>query len=170
MEKNPGAALPQPLVLVPVSGSAVFGQNAGPRIVDTADSGYAEAVPYELSFTAAVTVMDGRSRYINDCCWGGDVIRDRLMPVVAERYQEIRTEQEDWGWFIWFRDGAIRLAIDIFCDDIASGAFRVRLTSRRKKLIGSEILDTPELERLRDLLVSAMDAWAESLQTERVED
>jgi hypothetical protein len=138
--------------------------------VDTADSGYAEAVPYELSFTAAVTVKDGRSRYINDCCWSGDVIRDRLMPVVAERYQEIRTEQEDWGWFIWFRDGAIRLAIDIFCEDIASGAFRVRLTSRRKKLIGSEILDTPELERLRDLLVSAMDAWAESLQTERVED
>lgn len=99
-----------------------------------------------------MTVTD-RSRYINDCCWGGDVIRDWLMAVVAEQYQEIRTEQEDWGWFIWFRDGAIRLAVDIFCDDIASGAFRVRLTSRRKKLIGSEILDTPELEQLRDLLV-----------------
>jgi hypothetical protein len=92
------------------------------------------------------------------------------MPAVAERYQEIRTGQEDWGWFIWFRDGAIRLAVDIFYDDITSGAFRVRLTSRRKKLIGSEILDTPELERLRDLLVSATAAWAESLQTERVED
>ena len=117
----------------PVFDIAVFRPLCGPCIVDTADSGYAEAVPYQLSFTAAVTVTDGRSRYINDCCWGGDVIRNRLMPVVAERYQEVRTEQEDWGWFIWFRDGAIRLAVDIFCDDIPSGAFRVRLTSRRKK-------------------------------------
>lgn len=133
------------------------------------DPNYAEPMPYELSFTATVTVSDP-SRYINDCCWGGDVIRDRLLPVVEGRYQEIRTHQEDWGWFIWFRDGAIRLALDICCDKIDDGVFRIRLTSRRKKLLRSAVVDTPELDRLRDIVTSAMAVWAGSLRSERVED
>jgi hypothetical protein len=126
-------------------------------------------VPYEVSFAAPVAVPDP-THYINDCCCGGDVIRDRLLPLVEEGYQAIHTDQEDWGWFIWFRDGAIRLAIDIHCDDIPIGAYRVRLTSRRKKLIGSDVLDTPELDRLRDKLLRVMAAWAVSVRVERVED
>ena len=55
--------------------------------------------PYELSFTATVPVGDS-SQYINPCCWGGDIIRDRLMSPLAAQYGEIRTGQEDWGWFI----------------------------------------------------------------------
>jgi hypothetical protein len=92
------------------------------------------------------------------------------MSVVADRYQEIRTDQEDWGWFILSRDGAIRLAVDICCDDIERGAFRIRLTSRRRKLLRSQILDTSELDRLREVVLSAMSAWARSLRTERVGD
>jgi hypothetical protein len=137
--------------------------------VRSVDASYPEAVPYELSFTAPVAVSDS-SHYINDCCWGGDLVRDRLMPLLSESYHTIRTDQEDWGWFLWFRDGAIRLAVDIHCDDVAASAFRIRLTSRRKKLIGSEIVDTPELDRLRDVLLPAMGAWTGSLRIERVDD
>jgi len=126
-------------------------------------------VPYELSFTAAVAVSDA-GQYINDCCWGGDVIRDRLLPVVRDGYQEIRTEQEDWGWFIWFREGSVRLAVDIHCDDAEAGAFRIRLTSRRRKWLGSEIVDTPELERLREAVLSTLAAWAGSISSEHVDD
>lgn len=67
-------------------------------------------------------------------------------------------------------DGAVRLAIDIHCDQPTAGAFRIRLTSRRKKPIGSEMLDTPELDRLRDVVTSSIAAWARSVRTERVED
>jgi hypothetical protein len=147
----------------------VFHSERGLLVVRRTDARYAETVPYELSFTAPVAVTDP-SQYINDCCWGGDVIRDRLMPVVAEGYQALRTDQEDWGWFIWFRDGAIRLAIDIHCDDSPEGAFRVRITSRRKKLIGSEVVDTPELDRLREKLLRSMSAWVGSVRIERVDD
>ena len=140
-----------------------------PRVVGGVNARYAEIVPYEVSFTAPFAVADP-THYINDCCWGGDVIRDRLMPLVAKGYQSVQTDQEDWGWFIWFRDGAIRLAIDIHCDDISAGAFRVRLTSRRKKLIGSEVLDTPELDRLRDTLLSATAAWTGPVRIEKVDD
>jgi hypothetical protein len=126
-------------------------------------------VPYELSFTTTLTVSDA-TQYINDCCWGGDLIRDRLMPMVADRYLDVRTDQEDWGWFIWFREGAIRLALDIHCDDVELGAFRIRLTSRRKKLLRSEVLDTPELDRLCDAVSKIVLAWAGPVSVERVED
>jgi hypothetical protein len=139
------------------------------RVVPQANTSYAESVPYEVSFTATLDPSDP-SIYINPCCWAGDVISDRLIPVVEQRYQDVRSGQEDWGWFIWFRDGAIRLAVDIHCDEPTAGAFRVRLTSRRKKLIGSEMIDTPELDRLREWVTSSIAAWARSVRTERVED
>ena len=138
-------------------------------VVRSVDASYPEAVPYEINFAAPIEVSDS-THYINDCCWGGDVVRDRLLPLLSEKYQTIRTDQEDWGWFLWFRDGAIRLAVDIHCDHIVGSAFRIRLTSRRKKLIGSEIVYTPELDRLRDVLLPAMAAWTGSLRIERVED
>lgn len=126
-------------------------------------------MPYELSFIASVVAADA-SLYINDCCWGGDVVRDRLMPVVSAKYEDIWTDQEDWGWFIWFRSGPTRLAIDIFCDDSGGGKFRVRLTSRSKQLFWSKVRDTRELEELRELIVSSMSPWAGSIEVERVED
>jgi len=41
-------------------------------------------VPYELSFTKAVRIQD-RDQYINECCVGGDVVRDELLPIVTAR-------------------------------------------------------------------------------------
>ena len=81
------------------------------------------------------------------------------------------TEQEDWGWFIWFREGRTKLAVDIFCDDIHAGQFRVRLTSRQRKwLFVDRILDTTELDELRQSVVTHLSQWVGSVDCERVAD
>jgi hypothetical protein len=118
-------------------------------------------MPYELSFTKPLTVADD-SVYINDCCWGGDVIRDHFLPMIQGRYQQVQTEQEDWGWFIWFKQGPISLALDIHTDDRA-GSFRIILTSRKKELFFSHQEDTVQLDHLRDLVVEELKRWAGSV-------
>ena len=125
-------------------------------------------MPYELSFTKPVTVTD-ESIYINRCCWGGDVIRDHFLPLIQSRYQQIQTEQEDWGWFIWFKQGPISLALDIHTDDPETGAFRIILTSRKKELFFSKQQDTPQLDHLRDLVVEDLKKWAMDLKVESME-
>ena len=116
-------------------------------------------MPYEVSFTKRVPVLD-REDYINECCVGGDAVRDRLLPVVQARYGDVDTNQEDWGWFIWLRQGDVSLAIDIFTDDPDEGAFRLHLTSRTKRLLlFDQIVDTPELEELRSLVVADLAEW-----------
>jgi hypothetical protein len=116
-------------------------------------------MPYELSFSTRVPIAD-RESYINECCVGGDAVIDRLLPLVRQRYAHVNTGQEDWGWFIWFRTGAIGLAIDVFTDDPDTGAFRMHLTSRTKRLLVLDtIVDTPELEELRALVSGELAAW-----------
>jgi len=116
-------------------------------------------MPYEVSFTKRVEIAD-REQYFNDCCVGGDVVVGRLLPSIRARYEHVQTEQEDWGWFIWFRRGDVRLAIDVFTDDSDAGAFRIRLTSRRRRsLVFERVVDTPELDDLRALVVADLDAW-----------
>ena len=116
-------------------------------------------MPYEVSFTKRVPVLD-REDYINECCVGGDAVRDRLLPVVQARYGDVDTNQEDWGWFIWLRQGDVSLSIDIFTDDPDEGAFRIHLTSRTKRLLlFDQIVDTPELEELRSLVVADVAEW-----------
>ena len=62
-------------------------------------------MPYEISFTRPVLISD-REQYINECCVGGDAVVDALLPAVrAAGYEDIQSNQEDWGWFIWFRKG-----------------------------------------------------------------
>jgi len=116
-------------------------------------------MPYEVSFTKRVPIND-REDYINECCVGGDAVRDRLLPAVRARYGDVDTNQEDWGWFIWFRQGHVNLAIDIFTDDPDEGAFRIHLTSRTKRLLlFDQIVDTPELDELRALVVTDLSEW-----------
>jgi hypothetical protein len=121
-------------------------------------------MPYELSFTKPVTITDD-SIYINECCWGGDVIRDHFLPMIQNRYQHVQTEQEDWGWFIWFKQGPVSLALDIHTDDRA-GAFRIILTSRKKELFFSHQEDTAQLSHLRDLVVAELKSWAGDVTVE----
>jgi hypothetical protein len=119
-------------------------------------------MPYEVSFTKYIPVVD-REQYINDCCIGGDVVVNQLLPSVRARYTDLQTDQEDWGWFIWFRNGNVRLAIDVFTDDPDEGRFRVRITSRfRRLLVLDTVVDTPELEDLRTLIESELAAWVGS--------
>jgi hypothetical protein len=116
-------------------------------------------MPYEISFRKKIEPTDP-DLYINDCCIGGDVVSARLLPLIHEQYQAVVAEQEDWGWFIWFREGPIRLAIDIFCDDPKSGHFRIHLTSRKRTLLFFDrVVDTPELETVKELVVSALSPW-----------
>ena len=116
-------------------------------------------MPYEVSFTKRVPIVD-REQYINECCTGGDVVVNRLLPSVRSRYTDVQTNQEDWGWFIWFRQGKVKLAIDVFTDDPDEGAFRIHLTSRTKRLLVVDtVVDTSELEELRALVVSELAAW-----------
>jgi hypothetical protein len=116
-------------------------------------------MPYEVSFTKRVAVVD-REQYINECCIGGDVVVNRLLPSVRAGYTDVQTNQEDWGWFIWFRKGSVRLAIDIFTDDPEEGAFRIHLTSRTKRLLVFDtVVDTSELDELRALVASQLESW-----------
>lgn len=120
-----------------------------------------DSMPYEIAFIRPVTISD-RNQYINDCCIGGDAVVDALMPAVEARYADIQSNQEDWGWFIWFRADSVKLAIDVFTDDGDAGEFRIRLTSRTKRLLGYKEVDTPELEELRALVESELRKWSAS--------
>ena len=116
-------------------------------------------MPYEVSFAQRVPLTD-REQYINECCVGGDVVAERLLPVVRSQYTDVDTGQEDWGWFIWFRKGRVKLAIDIHTDAPERGEFRMRLTSRSTRfLVFDSIVDTPELEDLRTLVESELATW-----------
>ena len=116
-------------------------------------------MPYEVSFKKPVPLLD-REEYINECCVGGDAVVNRLLPSIQARHTDIQTNQEDWGWFIWFRMGNVRLAIDVFTDDSQDGQFRIHLTSRTRRLFLFErVTDTDELEDLRSLVESELRAW-----------
>lgn len=123
---------------------------------------------FELSFKKPITVV-GSASYLNDCCWGGDVIRDYLFPFISSKYENIVTNQEDWGWFLWFQRNNVQLAVDIFCDDIPGKEFRVRLYSTRRKffLFHSEV-DAPELAELKDLITAQLQAWTGEVKVEMV--
>lgn len=116
-------------------------------------------MPYEIAFTRPVHISD-REQYINECCVGGDAVVEALLPAVRERYADIQTNQEDWGWFIWFKKGPVKLAIDVHTDDGDAGAFRIRLTSQTKRLIGYKEADTAELDELRALVEAELRTWS----------
>ena len=116
-------------------------------------------MPYQISFTHPV-VIGNRADYINECCVGGDIVLDQLLPALRDRYFHVEADEEDWGWFAWFAEGSVRLAVDVFTDDPETGAFRIHLTSRmRRLLVGAKVVDTPELDVLRDIVVDALTAW-----------
>jgi hypothetical protein len=116
-------------------------------------------MPYELSFSKPIQVAD-EADYINECCYGGDIVSDVLLPQIKERYRRVQANQEDWGWFIWFEGEFSKLAIDIFCDDPKSGAFRIHLTSRTKRwLLLDKVIDTNELEALKTAITHILERW-----------
>lgn len=128
-------------------------------------------MPYELAFTKQLTGLDSES-YINECCWGGDVVTEQFLPLIRAKYEGVDSGEEDWGWYIWFRKGPTPLAFDVACDDPTKGEFRILLTSKQKRfLLSDTIVDTPELEELKDLVVPALEAWIapQGCQVQRVD-
>lgn len=116
-------------------------------------------MPYALSFTRPVVVA-AREHYINDCCVGGDLVLERLMPALRERYGALESNQEDWGWYAWFEHDGVKLAVDIFTNDEQTGEFQLHLTSRLPRLLlPAKVQDMPELETLRDLVTRELGIW-----------
>jgi len=115
-------------------------------------------MPCEIAFSKKLQSLD-HGDYINECCIGGDVVASCLLPALAARYGEQEPGEEDWGWFIWFDHAGVRLAIDIFCDDPETGAYRIHLTSSTRGWLRQAVRDTPELEVLRETVVAALSEW-----------
>ncbi len=129
-------------------------------------------MPYVVGFIKSVQITDPE-QYINDCCIGGDIVLDRMLPTLRERYgDDLQSNQEDWGWFAWFEQSGVKLAVDVHTNDHSLGEFQLHLTSRRPRLLlGARIQDTPELEQLRELVVSQLQSWSvERLTVERVDE
>lgn len=128
-------------------------------------------MPYTLTFSRQVEISDA-DQYINDCCIGGDVVLEQLLPALRGRYgNDLQSDQEDWGWFAWFEDGPIKLAVDVSTDDGRS-QFQLMLTSRRPRFILSDkVEDCAELEALRELVVQQLTDWPVSnLTVQRVNE
>jgi hypothetical protein len=128
-------------------------------------------MPYIISFIKSLVLTD-QNQYINDCCIGGDLILEQLLPAIAERYGDLMSNQEDWGWFVWFEDSGVRLAVDVHTNDHYSSEFQIHLTSSIPRfLFGLKIQDTPELESLKELVTSALRAWGVAkLEVRRVNE
>jgi hypothetical protein len=113
-------------------------------------------MPFEIRFVKPVPPLD-RETYLNECCVGGDVVMNRLLPAIRHRYPDVEEGQEDRGWFVWFRKGIVALAVDIFTYDPGAGSFRIHLTSRKKRWLLFDIVeDTPEQEELQRLVASEL--------------
>lgn len=122
-------------------------------------------MPYEVTFTKRVDTPD-RKHYINDCCVGGDVVLQVLLPTLRQHYGEIQAAQEDWGWFVWFSTARKKLAVDVFCDNPETGEFRMHLTCRvPRRIFGDRLEDTPELEDFRSLILSSLTSWLKQTPT-----
>ena len=133
-------------------------------------------MPYELAFTKSFEVScddpearGPRAFYINDCCWGGDVVTEQLLPLVKD-YEKVFTCQEDWGWFIWFRKGDQRFEINIMCDAPKVGEFRIHLVAFRRKWLRRVVADTPELETLLGLVAAQLNFWASDVKVAKVNE
>jgi len=123
---------------------------------------------YEVEFTTRVTVVDPEI-YINDCCWGADVLRDRLLPMVSTTipYNSVKIGQEDWGWFIWMRLGNELTRIHIQCDDKEAGAFRIHVFSSKKRWLLWKDIDTPDVERVNEVTMREIKKWGTIKRVQR---
>jgi hypothetical protein len=56
----------------------------------------------------------------------------------------------------------VKLAVDVFTDDPDRAEFRIRLTSRVKRMMFLDtIVDTPELRELHDFVMAELSSWVE---------
>ena len=119
-------------------------------------------MPYVVSFTKQVDIIDPE-QYINDCCVGGDIVLEQFLPTIRERYDGLESNQEDWGWFAWFEQSRVKLAVDVYTNDANAGEFQIHLTSSKPRfLLGPKTQDTAELEELREMVMAKLESWSVS--------
>jgi hypothetical protein len=90
---------------------------------------------------------------------------------VEADYTDVMADQEDWGWFIWFKKDDINLAIDI-CSDSKEGDFRIHLSAARVRWFGLSrraAEDTPEVEALLDKVKQLLSEWAGNIAIVRTD-
>ena len=122
---------------------------------------------YEIEFTAKVSVTDDEA-YINDCCWGADVIRDRLLPVLSTNmYDSVRTGQEDWGWYIWMRRAKELTRVHIQCDNKEDGLFRIHVYSSIKKWLHWTDINLWDVERTNKTILVEIKKWGALKRVEK---
>ena len=91
-------------------------------------------MPFSIRFRKPVDVTEAEP-YINDCCIGGDVVLEHLLPRLRQSYGDLEPTQEDWGWFVWFEHVGVKLAVDVFTQDPITNEFEIHLTSRKARLL-----------------------------------
>lgn len=117
-------------------------------------------VPYQIAFTKKLHIAE-ISQYMGPACFGGDLVAKHLLPFVRANYPGVLLSQEKWGWHIFFNDDGAVISVQIYCDDAYSGAFRVVVLSRVKKMMFlKKVVDVPELKYLMGLLVPLLEEWA----------
>lgn len=121
---------------------------------------------YEIAFTANISV-DHSEEYINHCCWGGDQITKKLLPVVVSGYERMETGQEDWGWYIWMRRGRQRTHIDIYCDDRETKDFRIHLYGTRRIFLKLEFVDGEDIDAVKRVLLQEIVNWGEVQEVQK---
>jgi hypothetical protein len=124
---------------------------------------------YEIRFTKNFTPPDP-SLYNNNSCWGGDLVTQQLLPDITPNFEDVESGQEDWGWFIWCWHDKVRLEINIICDAPQTGGFRIQLYANKKTLPFLTGPENPEeLEKIRQLVCTRVEAWAGSYTIEQMQ-
>ena len=115
-------------------------------------------MPFVIRFRKPVDVSD--EPYLNNCCIGGDVVLEQLLPSLREQYGALEPTQEDWGWFVWLEHDRVHLAVDVLTQNPITSEFEIRLTSRKPSFFRSaRVIDTPELDALRSRVLAQLEAW-----------
>ena len=103
--------------------------------------------------------------YINECCNGGDIVIARVLPALREGGARVEHGQEDWGWFAWSYHGTRRLAVHVQCDAVETGEMRALVWVYERgpwwALWREREIDGPALDALRDLVLEALEGWAD---------
>ena len=119
-------------------------------------------MPYQIAFTKKLDVAE-RGHYLTPACHGGDVVAKELLPFVRANYPGVLLTQEKWGWHIFVKDDGALLSLQIMCDNIAAGAFRLIVVSKIKNMFfGSKVQDVPELKYLMGLVTPVIEDWTEA--------
>ncbi len=70
--------------------------------------------------------------YINDCCYGGDVVVGWLEKLVIPGFSSVDSGGEDWGWYKWYHQKGQRFEVNVCCHDKEVGDYEIQLYYMKK--------------------------------------